>query len=72
MMGMGTLRGTMLGWEGHALGSRRGPLGLKGKGDPGSRVGYLGRAQCLIGWIAMGSNLVVLHRAMVSSRGSSD
>ena len=62
----------MLGWEVHELGSRRGPLGLKGKGDPGSRVGYLGRTQCLIGWIAMGSNLVVLHRAVVSSRGSSD
>lgn len=45
---------------------------LKGKGDPGSRVGYLGRAQCLIGLIAMGSNLVVLHRGEVSSRGSFD
>jgi hypothetical protein len=62
----------MLGREGHAVGSRRSPQVLKGKGDPGSRVGYLGRVQCPIGWIAMGSNLVVLHRVVVSSRGSSD
>jgi len=63
--------GIMAEREGHARGSRRGQPGLRGRGDPGSRVGYLGRVQCLIGWVAGGSNLVVLHRAVVSSRGLS-
>jgi hypothetical protein len=61
--------GIMAEREGHARGSRRGPPELRGRGDPGSRVGYLGRVQCLIGWVAGGSNLAVLHRAVVGSTG---
>jgi hypothetical protein len=65
--------GIMAEMEGHARGSRRGPPpGLRGRGDPGSRAEYLGRVQCLIGWVAGGSNLGMLHRAVVGSRRSSD
>jgi hypothetical protein len=67
-VGAGTLRGISLEDEELAQGSRRGPLGLRGKGDPGSRGGYLGRVHYLIGGIVKGSNLLVFHRAKVNSR----